>query len=49
MCSICCNRRIKSQEIKKIRKEQQKIKPFIDKYDSEGINFPSEKDDLKNF
>ena len=26
-----------------------KIKPFIDKYDCEGINYPSEKDDQKKF
>ena len=26
-----------------------KVKPFINKYNWEGINFPSEKDDWKNF
>ena len=26
-----------------------KIKPFINKYNWEGINFPSEKDDQKKF
>ena len=26
-----------------------KIKPFIDKYNWEGINYPSEKDDWKKF
>ena len=26
-----------------------KIKPFINKFDWEGINFPSEKDDWKKF
>ena len=26
-----------------------KIKPFINKYKCEGINFPSEKDDWKKF
>ena len=26
-----------------------KIKPFINKYNWEGINFPSEKDDWKKF
>ena len=30
---------------KKIPKEQKKNKNFINKYNWEGINFPSEKDD----
>ena len=34
--------------MKKTCKEWQKIKPFIDKYNWEGINYPSEKDDWKN-
>ena len=36
---------------KEIRKDPQritKIKHFINKYNWEGINFPSEKDDQKN-
>ena len=37
------------EKIKKSCKEQQKIKPFINKYSWEGINFPSEKDDWKRF
>ena len=32
------------QEIKKDRQRITKIKPFIKKYNQEGINFPSEKD-----
>ena len=32
---------------KKIPKEQKKNKNFINKYNWEGINFPSEKDDQK--
>ena len=34
---------------KKIRKSIAKIKPFIHKYNWEGINFPSEKDNWKKF
>ena len=30
-----------------IKKDPQKIKPFINKYNGEGINFSSEKDDWK--
>ena len=37
------------EEMRKACKELQKIKPFIDKYNWEGINYPSEKDDWKNF
>ena len=32
---------------KKIHKEQQKIKPFLNQYNWEGISFPLEKDDWK--
>ena len=35
------------EEIKKDPQRITKIKPFINKYKSEGINFPSEKDDWK--
>ena len=35
------------QEIKKDRQRITKIKPFINKYNQEGINLPSEKDDWK--
>ena len=30
-------------------KKISKIKPFINKYNWEGLNFPSEKDDWNNF
>ena len=43
MLTINCN----SQKIKKYRQRIIKIKPFINKYNWEGINFPSEKDDWK--
>ena len=36
------------KEIKKDLQRITKIKPFINKYNWEGINFPSEKDDWKN-
>ena len=36
-------------EIKKDPQRITKIKPFINKYNWEGINFPSEKDDWKKF
>ena len=42
MFSIHCNSRIKS-----LRNSE--IKSFIDKYNWEGINYPSEKDDWKKF
>ena len=35
------------EEIKKDPQISTKNKPFINKYDQEGINFPSEKDDWK--
>ena len=35
------------QEIKKDLQRITKIKPFINRYNSEGINFPLEKDDWK--
>ena len=37
------------EEIKKDPQRITKIKPFINKYNWEGINFPSEKDDWKKF
>ena len=37
------------EEIKNDAQSITKIKPFINKYNSEGINFPSEKDDCKKF
>ena len=33
------------EEIKKFSQRIRKIKPFINKYNWEGISFPSEKDD----
>ena len=36
------------EEIKKDSQRITKIKPFINKYNYDGINFPSEKDDWKN-
>ena len=32
-----------------VYEEIKKIKPFINKYNWEGINFPSEKDDWKKY
>ena len=40
-----CNYRLK----KKDPQRTTKIKPFINKYNWEGIHFPSEKDDWKKF
>ena len=37
------------EEIKNILQRITKIKPFLNKYKREGINFPSEKNDLKKF
>ena len=37
------------EEIKKDLQKRTKIEPFINKYNWAGINFPSEKDDWKNF
>ena len=37
------------EEIKKDPQIITKIKPYINKYNCEVINYPSEKDDLKNF
>ena len=37
------------EEIKKNLKRIAKIKPFINKYNWEGMHFPSEKDDWKTF
>ena len=36
-------------EIKRDPQRKTKIKPFINIYNWEGIKFPSEKDDWKNF
>ena len=37
------------KETKKDPQRITEIKPFINKYYWEGVNFPSEKDDLKKF
>ena len=49
MLSIFCDCCIKLQKLEKNPERITKIKPFIDKYDCEGINYPSEKDDQKKF
>ena len=49
MLSIHCNSCVKSWINKKRSAKNKKIKPFINKYNWEGINFPSEKDDWKKF
>ena len=47
MLSIHYNSRVKSWRNKKRSAKNNKIKPFIDKYNWEGINFLAEKDDSK--
>ena len=47
MFPIRCNSRFKSWRNKKVPQRITKIKAFINKYNWEGINFPSEKDDWK--
>ena len=37
------------EEIKKDLQRITKIKPFVNKYNWEGIHFPSEKDDLRKY
>ena len=37
------------EEIKNILQRITKIKPFLNKYKREGINFPSEKNDWKKY
>ena len=51
MFSIPSNSRVKSWKKKKRKDPQRitKIKPFINKYNWEGINFPSQKHDWKKF
>ena len=49
MFSIGYNSRIKSWRNKKDPKKILKIKPFRNKYNWEGIHFPSEKNDWKKF
>ena len=45
MLSIRCNIALNHEEIKKGSQGIAKIKPFINQYNWEGINFPSEQDD----
>ena len=49
MWSIRCNSLIKLWRNKKNPQRIKKIKPFINKYNWEGINYPSQKDDWKKF
>ena len=49
MFSIGCNSRVKFWRNKKNPQKIAKIKPFTNKYNWEGIHFPSEKDDWENF
>ena len=45
MFSIRCNSRVNCEEIKLDPQRITKIRSFINKYNWEGIKFPSEKDD----
>ena len=47
MFSICYNSRVKSWRNKNRPQRITKIKPFINEYKWEGVNFPSENDDWK--
>ena len=47
MLSIHCNSCIKSKRSRKNPERKTKIKPFINKYNWEGINYTSEKGDWK--
>ena len=49
MFSIRCNSRVNHEEIKRDPQRITKIKPFMNKYNWEVINFPLEKDDWKKF
>ena len=49
MFSIRCNNHVKLSINKKNPQRITKIKSFINEYNWEGINFPSEKDDWKKF
>ena len=49
MLSICCNSRNKSWRNRKKYWWKTKIKPFIDKYNSQGISFPSKKQYWEKF
>ena len=45
MHSIRCNSGINHEEIGKHSERDTQIKPFTDKYNWKGINYPSGKDD----
>ena len=47
MLSICCNSSLNHEKIGKHTERITKIKPFINRYKWENINFLSEKDDWK--
>ena len=49
MFSMCCNSHIKLWRNKKKTQRITKLIPFINKYNWEGINYPSGKDDWKKF
>ena len=49
MFSIRYNSRIKSWRNKERSTRNTKIKPFVNKYNWKGTNFPSEKDDWEKF
>ena len=49
MLSIRCNSRVEFWRNKKDKQTITKTKSFINKYNSKGINYPSEKDDSKKF
>ena len=49
MLSMCCNSRVKLRRLKEDPQGITKIKPFINKYNWEGINFASQKDDWRKF
>ena len=46
---MCCKGALNHEEIKKDLQRITKIKPFINKYYWERINFPSENEDQKKF
>ena len=49
MFSIICNSHVRLLRNKKRSAKNNKKKTFYEKYNWEGINFPSEKDDWKKF
>ena len=49
MITTHSNNRIKSRRNKKDPQRMTKTKPFIDKHNCEGANYPSKDDDWKEF